>query len=123
MMDVLKVMYNSARWEDRFGAINGSIVLIEKFYDTTAEGGVDNVLKDFIWNTLRADKVPGLLRDGEFRVRNQLGLLLRAMISHDQEKGAQHFDKLKEMLLEDIEETFEREPEGGIDASADPSVV
>jgi len=123
MMDVLKVMYNSARWEDRHGAIDGSIVLIEKFYDTKAEGGVDSVLKDFVWNGLRADKVPGLLRDGEFRVRNQLGLLLKAMISHDQEKGAQHFDKLKEMLLKDIEETFEREPEGGVDASADPSVV
>ena len=44
MIDVLKVMYNSARWEDRYGAINGSIVLIEKFYDIKAEGGVDSVL-------------------------------------------------------------------------------
>lgn len=123
MIDVLKVMYNSARWEDRFGAVNGSIVLIEKFYDTSAEGGVDSVLQDFVWNTLRPEKVPALLKDGEFRVRNQLGLLLRAMISHHQEKGAQHFDKLKDMLLKDIEETFEREPEGGVDASADPTVL
>ena len=72
---------------------------------------------------MRPEKVPALLKDGEFRVRNQLGLLLRAMISHHPEKGAQHFDKLKEMLLNDIEATFEREPEGGVDASADPSVV
>ena len=27
-------MYNSTRWEDRYGAINGSILLIQKFYDT-----------------------------------------------------------------------------------------
>ena len=88
MIDIVKVMYNSSRWEDRFGAINGSILLIEKFYDTTAEDGVDHKLKDFVWNTLRPEKVPSLLRDDEFRVRNQLGLLLRAMISYDQEKGA-----------------------------------
>jgi len=54
MIDLLKVMYNSSRWEDRFGAINGSILLIEKFYDTTRERGVDSALKDFVWNTIRA---------------------------------------------------------------------
>ena len=62
------------------------------------------------------------MTDTEFRVRNQLGLLLREMISADLEKGARHFDALKEMLLKNIEETFTREPEGGQDASANPLV-
>lgn len=56
--------------------------------------------------------------DEEFRVRNQLGPLLKTMIAYDQAKGAQHFDNLKESLLKNIEETFLREPEGGVDASS-----
>ena len=88
MIDLLKVMYNSSRWEDRYGAINGSILLIEKFYDTTRERGVDSALKDFVWNTIRATQLPLLMVDKEFRVRNHLGPLLRTMILADQEKGA-----------------------------------
>jgi hypothetical protein len=45
------------------------------------------------------------------------------MIIYDREKGVQHFDSLKEMLLRNIEDTFFREPEGGLDASANPKVV
>jgi hypothetical protein len=45
------------------------------------------------------------------------------MILSDQEKGAQHFEALKEMLLKNIEETFTREPDGGMDASANPKVI
>ena len=33
------------------------------------------------------------------------------MISKDLRKGAQHFEKLKDALLKNIEETFNREPE------------
>jgi hypothetical protein len=33
------------------------------------------------------------------------------MISKDLRKGAQHFEKLKEALLKNIEETFTREPD------------
>jgi len=44
------------------------------------------------------------------------------MIAADPEKGARHFDALKEMLLNNIEETFTREPDGGQDASANPLV-
>ena len=87
-IDLLKVMYNSQRWEDRYGAINGSILLINRFYDTTRERGVDSALKDFVWNTIRATQLPILMLDKEFRVRNQLGPLLREMIANDQEKGA-----------------------------------
>jgi len=56
--------------------------------------------------------------DPEFRVRNHLGKLLRAMITVDLEKGAQHFDGLKNALLDNIDQTFIREPCGGVDASA-----
>jgi hypothetical protein len=62
-IDLLKVMYNSQRWEDRFGAINGSILLIQKFYDTSRERGVDSALKDFVWNTIRATQLPLLMVD------------------------------------------------------------
>ena len=27
-IDILKMLYNSTRWEDRYGAINGSVLLI-----------------------------------------------------------------------------------------------
>lgn len=120
MIDTLKVMYNSSRWEDRFGAVNGSILLIHFMYNTSREAGVNSALKDFVWNTIRAEKLPNLMIDYEFRVRNQLGILLREMIIADYEKGAQHFDALKEMLLDNIEQTFIREPDGGLDASANP---
>lgn len=122
LVDLLKVMYNSSRWEDRFGAINGSILLIQFMYDTSGPNGADHALKDFVWNTIRVEKLPGLMTDHEFRVRNQLGLLLREMIGADAEKGAYHFEALKEMLLRNIEETFTREPQGGQDASANPLV-
>ena len=120
MIDTLKIMYNSSRWEDRFGAVNGSILLIHFMYDTSKENGVNSALKDFIWNTIRTEKLPKLMIDYEFRVRNQLGILLREMIKADFEKGAWHFDTLKEMLLDNIEQTFVREPDGGQDASANP---
>ena len=70
MIDMLKIMYNSSRWEDRFGALQGSQLLIEKFYDVQAEAGVDTALKDFVWNTIRGEKLTTLMVDDEFRVRN-----------------------------------------------------
>lgn len=48
---------------------------------------------------------------------------MREMILKDQEKGAKHFESLKEKVLKNIEETFEREPDGGVDASADVSKI
>ena len=76
-------------------------------------------MKDYVWNTIRIEKIGPLLTDSEFRVRNQVGPLLREMILKDQDKGAKHFDGLKDKVLQNIEETFQREPEGGVDASAD----
>ena len=102
-------MFNSQRWEDRFGAINMSMLLIKHFYPKRVEGldfeasngqansnrPVDSALCDFVWNTIRIEKIPQLLVDEEFRVRNALGPLLREMIAKDQVKGYQHFEKLQ----------------------------
>ena len=126
LLDLTKVLFNSTRWEDRLAAINGSILLIKYFYP--AQVGpekplVDSALKDYVWNTIRIEKIGPLLIDSEFRVRNEVGRLLREMILKDQDKGAKHFESLRDRVLQNIEETFEREPEGGVDASADISKV
>ena len=66
-------MYNSKRWEDKFGAINASILLVSKFYPISIgeeKALVDSALSDFIWNTVRIEKIPLLIIDEEFRVRN-----------------------------------------------------
>ena len=38
IIDILKLLYNSARWEDRYGAINGSILLVKHFYVKNEDG-------------------------------------------------------------------------------------
>lgn len=83
MIDVIKVMYNSERWEDRFGAINASIIFLKQFYQLNADGYLDSIVSDFVWNNIRAEKVPKLMTDPEFRVRNQVGPLLKEMILKD----------------------------------------
>jgi hypothetical protein len=126
LLDISKVLFSSARWEDRFAAINASTLLIQFFYPEQVgeeKPHVDSALKDYVWNTIRIEKIGALLMDEEFRVRNQVGPLLRVMILKDQDKGVKHFDGLKDRVLQNIEETFEREPEGGVDASADVSKV
>eukprot|EP00352_Strombidinopsis_acuminata_P000487 CAMPEP_0176347616 /NCGR_PEP_ID=MMETSP0126-20121128/7205_1 /TAXON_ID=141414 ORGANISM="Strombidinopsis acuminatum, Strain SPMC142" /NCGR_SAMPLE_ID=MMETSP0126 /ASSEMBLY_ACC=CAM_ASM_000229 /LENGTH=125 /DNA_ID=CAMNT_0017695909 /DNA_START=384 /DNA_END=761 /DNA_ORIENTATION=+ len=40
------------------------------------------------------------------------------MITLDQDRGAKEFTMLKDILLSNINETFEREPQGGSDASS-----
>ena len=52
MIDILKLMYSSTRWEDRYGAINGSIILVKFFYGKEEN---DPALKYFVWNTIRTD--------------------------------------------------------------------
>lgn len=88
------MLFNSTRWEDRFGAINAATLLIQHFYpEQVGEERplVDSALKDYVWNTIRIEKIGPLLTDSEFRVRNQVGPLLRVMILKDRDKGAKHF--------------------------------
>ena len=55
--------------------------------------------------------------DEESRVRNQCGMLYKAIISRDQAGlGMTNFDRLKKLLLKNIVDTFERSG-SNIDAS------
>ena len=67
IIDVLKLMYSSTRWEDRFGAINGSVLLAKFYYEPETN---DPDIKYFFWNTVRSEQINKLLIDPEFRVRN-----------------------------------------------------
>lgn len=51
-IDVLKLMFSSNRWEDRFGAITGSTLLAKYFYE---EDTTDPSIKYFFWNFVRAE--------------------------------------------------------------------
>jgi len=84
IIDVLKLMYSSNRWEDRYGAINGSVLLARFYYEPET---TDADIKFFFWNTIRSEQINKLLVDNEFRVRNQLGELLKQMLLSDQTKG------------------------------------
>jgi hypothetical protein len=56
--------------------------LINRFYNPDKD--IDNsALKDFVWNNIRGTQLPLLMVDKEFRVRNQLGPLLKEMILRD----------------------------------------
>ena len=65
-------MFSSQRWEDRFGAILGCTSLAKKAMTFTSE---------FLLKTVVEQKVPILMFDPEFRVRNQVGALLKALLS------------------------------------------
>ena len=58
-------MLHSRRWEDRFGAINGILAMIQ-----TRREGEQNDLDTFLWEYILNVMFPELLIDAEFRVRN-----------------------------------------------------
>ena len=58
-------MLHSKRWEDRFGAINGILAMIQ-----TRRDGEQNDLDAFLWEFILEVTFPDLLVDEEFRVRN-----------------------------------------------------
>ena len=57
-------MFNSIRWEDRFGAINGSLAFIEQ------EQGRSESMNQYMWSYIIEERFSKLLIDDEFRVRN-----------------------------------------------------
>jgi hypothetical protein len=76
-------MFNSSRWEDRFGAITSSCLLIKFFYpikENDEQPFIDSELRDFVWNWIRIEQIPRLLKDSEFKVRSHLGRLLKDII-------------------------------------------
>ena len=111
MIAFFKQMLESRRWEARFGAINGILAMVELRQSRQSEE-VDT----FLWEFILTKAFPELLVDSEFRVRNQLATLLKAIISSDSSvKGIQNFDRMKDIILGNIQATFER------DSSADAS--
>ena len=67
MISFYKQMLRSRRWEDRFGAINGILAMIQ----TRKEGdGAQTDLDTFLWEYILEVSFPELLIDEEFRVRN-----------------------------------------------------
>lgn len=89
-------MFNSTRWEDRSGAINGSLAFIEHGQGASRSAAME----EYMWSCILEERLPTLLADEEFRVRNQTATLLKAIILTDRTgKGIANFDKVKELLL------------------------
>ena len=65
-MAFFKQMFNSVRWEDRFGAVNGSLAFIEQGQGS----GRSAAMEEYMWSYLLEVRFPTLLTDEEFRVRN-----------------------------------------------------
>ena len=78
MIALFKQMLMSRRWEDRFGALNGILALIE-----AQKGQPTEEYDTFLWEYLLESAFPILLEDEEFRVRNQSALLLKSIIGSD----------------------------------------
>jgi hypothetical protein len=58
MIDISKIMFSSSRWEDRYGAITISCLLIKFFYpikENEEQPFVDSELRDFVWNWVRIE--------------------------------------------------------------------
>ena len=72
-----KQMFNSARWEDRFGAIQGSLAFIQQ------QGAKSATVEEYMWGYIIKDRFTKLLVDDEFRVRNQTAVLLKTVVASD----------------------------------------
>lgn len=55
--------------------------------------------------------------DNEYRVRSQFGELVKAMIVSDKKKGLSKFEEYTKVLVDNVNQTFERNPEQ-VDASS-----
>ena len=70
-------------------------------------------MEDYMWTYILEERFPILLTDEEFRVRNQTATLIKAIVLTDRSgKGVTNFDKIKEQLLQNIQQTFERDTSG-----------
>ena len=67
MIAFYKQMLRSQRWEDRFGAINGILAMIQTRQDSN---GARADLDTFLWEYILEVSFPELIIDEEFRVRN-----------------------------------------------------
>ena len=98
---LLKQMLRSKRWEDRFGAINGTLALIQTRASDAQSSAT--ALDAFLWTELLDKFFIEMIEDEEFRVRNQSALLIKAIIGSDcTGKGIANFDKVKNLILANI---------------------
>lgn len=66
-----------------------------------------------MWTELLDKFFIEMIEDEEFRVRNQSALLIKAIIGSDRTgKGIANFDKVKNLILANIQATFERDSSG-----------
>ena len=114
-IQIFNLMFVSSRWEDRFGAIHGSCLVLERMMkDAKSDDAqahqdlqaVSTAMKAYMWDTILKDKYKGLLLDSEFRVRNAAGTLLKTTMQSDMTRALSTFDEMKALLLQDIESTF-----------------
>ena len=118
MLAFFKQMLMSRRWEDRFGALNGILAIIEVRSTSNWVRANSADYDHFMWNYILDDRFSDLLTDEEFRVRNQTGLVLKAIIGSDRSaKGVQNFDKMKNLILDNILQTFDRDVSGDASGS------
>lgn len=102
MIAFFKQMLKSQRWEDRFGALNGILAMIQTKGDAGNQDP-DAEYETFMWTYLIEQSFPELLLDEEFRVRNQTGLMIKSIILSDRNnKGIAHFDTVKNIILNNI---------------------
>jgi hypothetical protein len=57
-IEILSLMFNSSRWEDRIGALSGAEILAK---NPKAES--------FIWEKIMQEKMPNIVVDEEYKVR------------------------------------------------------
>ena len=86
-------MFNSTRWEDRFGAISASHRIL------SSDGPA-------IFQEFALEQCKTLCKDPEFRVRNATGELLKSLIST---MGPRVYEQFSPLLFKEIDSTFERE--------------
>ncbi|CAI2359487.1 unnamed protein product [Moneuplotes crassus] len=109
---VLRLMFKSREWESRYGAINISV----KALDMTQLAPDSEIFQQF--KTFLFEKCQILFIDEEFRVRNNVGDIMKKLIKVD---GSKIYDEFKDLLFTNIRDTFNRDPKGS-DASSNPNI-
>ena len=86
-------------------------------------------MSDFMWVHVVENMFPSLFVDEEFRVREKSAPLIKAVIASDNkgEKGLKCFQTVKDMLLKNIQDTFNRdgggeEPSGSLKVQVRPLI-
>lgn len=129
--EIFNHMFVSSRWEDRFGAIQGSAVLLNKVQqiaDQQTENkekfqAVATEFKAYMWDQIMMEKYQVLLLDSEFRVRNAAGTMLKNTFMSDKPRAIATFEQIKKLLLDNIESTFNRDDAQDASGAIKPKIA